>query len=184
MAYIRLIDQFYPLSERDIRNAFPNTSFATPFNPEGYAVVFPVPQPTFDWITQAVREIAPVLTIKGTWGQAWEIYSLTPEQIAKNQALAEEEALKIEKARVDKLWQSAYDYEFAQISGTAVALLTAGFVAGKPKALAIAAWSNELWNGPNGYYARRDSGSTDYDFSNIGLIPYSIPELSAEVSNG
>lgn len=84
--YIRLSDNFYPLTEREIRDAFPNTSFPQPFNPEGYAVVFSAPQPTFDPITKGVRESNPVLTIKGTWEQTWEVFDLSPEQIAENQA--------------------------------------------------------------------------------------------------
>jgi len=84
--YIQLSDNFYPLSERDIREAFPNVSFAQPFNPEGYAVVFPVPQPAFDWVTQFAREIDPELTELSTWQQVWEIIALDAEQIALNQA--------------------------------------------------------------------------------------------------
>ena len=103
MAYIRLIDNFYPLSEREIRDAFPNTSFATPFNPEGYAVVFPVPQPTFDWVTQGVREIAPQISSKGTWEQVWEVFSLTPEQIAENQVKFATERMKACESALENL---------------------------------------------------------------------------------
>lgn len=79
--YIRLSDQYYPLSERDIRSAFPNTSFATPFNPEGYAVVFPVPQPTYDQYTQLCTELAPTLTTKGTYEQTWNITQLEGDEL-------------------------------------------------------------------------------------------------------
>lgn len=101
--YIRLSDNQYPLSERDIRNAFPNTSFAQPFNPQGYAVVFSVPQPTYDWVTQSVREIAPVLTIKGTWEQAWEIVALDPEQVAENQIKYATDRMKACEAALENL---------------------------------------------------------------------------------
>jgi hypothetical protein len=80
--YIRLSDNFYPLAERDIRAAFPNTSFPEPFNPEGYAVVFTVPQPAYDYYTQVCREIAPELTDKGTWQQVWQVIDLTGEDLA------------------------------------------------------------------------------------------------------
>lgn len=61
-------------TERDIRAALPNTSFAEPFvPPEGYVWVFPAPQPAYDPITQAVRETTPVLTDKGHWEQTWEV---------------------------------------------------------------------------------------------------------------
>lgn len=74
-------------TERDIRAAFPNTSFPVPFvAPEGYAVLFASPQPVHDPITQAVRETTPVLTDKGHWEQAWEVVALDAEQVAANQA--------------------------------------------------------------------------------------------------
>lgn len=84
--YIRLSDNFYPLSEQEIRAAFPNTSFATPFNPDGYAVVFPVPQPTFDQCSQKCTEQPPVLTVKGTWQQVWLVTDLTGEELEAAQA--------------------------------------------------------------------------------------------------
>lgn len=86
MAYIRLSDNAYPLSERDIRNAFPNTSFATPFNPDGYAVVFPVPQPAFDQYSQKCAEQAPQISTKGTWEQVWLVTDLTGEELEEAQA--------------------------------------------------------------------------------------------------
>lgn len=73
-------------TEREIREAHPNTSFAEPFQaPGGYAWVFPAPSPTHDPITHTVREIAPVETIKGHWEQQWETVALSPEQVAANQ---------------------------------------------------------------------------------------------------
>ena len=74
MSYINVTTSAYPLSEREIREAHPNTSFADPFQaPGGYAWVFPAPAPTYDHITQFVREIAPADTIKGHWEQQWEV---------------------------------------------------------------------------------------------------------------
>ena len=85
--YINTKTQQYPVSESDIRAAFPNTSFAAPFQaPEPYAWVFQAPPPPYDPILQAVRELAPVLTDKGHWEQRWDVYGLTAEQVAANQA--------------------------------------------------------------------------------------------------
>lgn len=76
----------YPLTERDIKERYPMTSFATPFvPPERYAVVFATPRPAYNPITQAVREIAPALSA-GAYAQAWEVYDLTQEQASANQA--------------------------------------------------------------------------------------------------
>lgn len=72
--YIHTPTLRYPITEQDIRGWFPNTSFPVPFVPPSeYAVVFPSPQPTFDPIIRAVREVAPVLTSKGTWEQRWTV---------------------------------------------------------------------------------------------------------------
>ena len=94
-----------------------------------------------------------------------------PEQPAPDPAVAEAQ-------RVAALWQSAYEYEFAQISGIAVGVLTIGVIQQKPKSLAISAWSKSIWDE---YYTRKDNGSADVDFSFAGPIPYSVPELMTEV---
>lgn len=72
--YINTLTNEYPLTERDIRNANPNTSFPVPFiAPAEYAWVFPTPQPEYDQVIRSVREIAPVLSAKGEYEQRWEI---------------------------------------------------------------------------------------------------------------
>jgi hypothetical protein len=92
-------------TERDIRAAFPNTSFPEPFTaPDGYEWVFPVPQPAYDPITQAVRETTPVLTDKGHWEQQWEVIDLDAETVAANQAqvnAARKQAVLSELASID-----------------------------------------------------------------------------------
>ena len=84
----------------------------------------------------------------------------------------------IEAQRIASLWQAAYNYEFAQISGMAVGVLTIGVLQQKPKALAISAWSKSIWDA---YYTRKTSGSTDTDYSFAGPMPHSVPELMTEV---
>ena len=87
MAYINTQTNQYPVSESEIRNQYPNTSFANPFvAPSEYAVVFQAPAPAYDVISQGVRETAPILTDKGNYEQQWEVYDLTLEQAAANQA--------------------------------------------------------------------------------------------------
>lgn len=85
MSYIHKPTGQYPLTERDIRAAFPNTSFPTPFKaPDDYAWVFPSPQPVYDPITQGVREIAPSLSTKGEYEQQWEVYTLDEDTVQAN----------------------------------------------------------------------------------------------------
>jgi len=72
--YIEISTGRYPVSQTQIRAENPNTSYPASFpTPEGYAVVFPAPAPTCDPITEIAREVAPVLTSKGTYEQAYEI---------------------------------------------------------------------------------------------------------------
>ena len=75
---IKLGTKEYPVSAEEFKRRFPNTSFPTqiPFADFGYAVVFPAPQPAYDATTQTIREIAPVLTHKGTYEQVWEIVAI------------------------------------------------------------------------------------------------------------
>lgn len=97
--YINIDTNAYPLSEQEIKAAFPNTSFPVPFTPpDGYAWVFPTPQPVFDPVIRVARETAPELTVKGTWEQRWEVVprftEYTDEQ-GVTHTVAEQEAAAI-----------------------------------------------------------------------------------------
>lgn len=96
--YINIKTNQYPVSESDIRAAFPNVSFPVPFRPvEGYEWVFPTPKPAFNPVIQSAREIDPVKTIKGTWEQRWEV--------VRKYATKEEEDAAIEADRKSKVSQ-------------------------------------------------------------------------------
>lgn len=100
MAYINTETMQYPVSEHDIRNEYPNTSFTIPFvAPEKYAPVLNSPTPTFDAMTQGYREVAPALDTLGNWMQQYEVYELDPEQIAYN----EEQAKQRNKTQAESL---------------------------------------------------------------------------------
>jgi len=89
MAYIKLSDNSYPHTERDIRASNPQTSYPASFPcPDGYAVVFPAPQPAHDPITQSVREIAPVIASTGNYEQRWVVVELYPLPADKAAAIA------------------------------------------------------------------------------------------------
>lgn len=82
MAYIKIKTKEYPISEQDIRNLFPNTSFPTIFEaPEEYANVFLSPQPEFDINTQMVVEDTPKLSKKKIWEQVWKVVPKFQEYI-------------------------------------------------------------------------------------------------------
>jgi len=83
---------------------------------------------------------------------------------------------------LESLWQEATKYQESFISGAAIGLLTMGVIQNKPKSLAVMAWINSIWNGH--YYPQRELVTHEYqgyDFTVCGTIPYSVPELTAEV---
>lgn len=181
--YINSLTQQYPISEQDIRHNNPNTSFSNPFNPpEEYQVVFPAPRPDYNSISQFVREIVPELTVLGSYEQRFEVVDLEPEQVASNQANADAQQAKRIADKIDALWRAADSYVSGYISGVAIGLLTIGLIQQKPKALAVTAWSSAIWAS---YYERKALVSTDsvddLDFSSLGSMPYSVPELQAEL---
>jgi hypothetical protein len=90
MAYI-MLDTKEIISQEEIIKRNPNTSFPLIWDNTlceflNIAVVFSAPQPSFDSITQSVREIEPVLTDKGHWEQQWEIIELDEDLVKSNMA--------------------------------------------------------------------------------------------------
>lgn len=85
-------------------------------------------------------------------------------------------------AKEDALWQAANAYTYSYISGLAVGLLAIGVIQGKPKALAIAAWSASVWAA---YRTRKqlitETSVDDHDFTSFGPIPYPVTELELEL---
>lgn len=106
MNYINTKTNQYPVSEQDIRNINPNTSFSSPFiAPPEYALVFASPQPEFNQVTQTAREVQPELTSKGNYEQRWEVVSKFVEYNDEQGVLhtvAEQEAEAIAKDSAEK----------------------------------------------------------------------------------
>lgn len=182
MAYINTITGTYPMSEAQVRAENPNTVFPTPFNPDGYAWVFPTPQLDYDRITHGCREAAPEVTVLGTYEQRWELVALDAEHVLAGQeakAIADAAAV---TQKIDALWNAADKYVASYISGVAIGLLTLGVVQSKPKALDVTAWSSSVWDA---YYTRKAlvtaTSTVDLDFSTLGPMPHTVPELRAEL---
>jgi len=83
-------------TESEIRAAHPNTSFATPFNPDGYAVVHWAGQPDYDKYTQTIQLGEPVEALPNHWEQTWNIIQLEGDQLIDAQAQKVED----EKAKI------------------------------------------------------------------------------------
>lgn len=83
----------------------------------------------------------------------------------------------------ESLWAAGTRYQETWISGSATSMLTLGVLAHKPKSLACSAWIQSIWAL---YYQRKplvdhDMPASFLDFSSIGPMPYSVPELMAEI---
>lgn len=107
--------------------------------------------------------------------------------LVRNPAVPDEDyAARTEQMKQDniaRLWQAAHDYEYAQINGTGVGLLTLGVLQQKPKALAVQAWCQLVWDL---YYTRKagvtyEPQTAVTDFTSCGEMPFTIPELREEL---
>lgn len=88
--YINTQTLEYPFTEWDIKQLYPNTSFGSPFvAPEPFEPVQDEPMPPYDSMYEGCKEVSPVKT-SGAWVQTYEVYPLTPEQIANNEANAKD----------------------------------------------------------------------------------------------
>lgn len=76
----------WPIYEGDFRIRNSGNSYPSPLvnPPEPYEWVQYTTQPSFDYMTQGVKEAVPV-KVENVWQQQWEVYALTPEQIAENE---------------------------------------------------------------------------------------------------
>lgn len=140
-----------------------------------------VEPPHYDPMTQSLTEGDPVL-VEGVWTQQWQVTDLSPEQIAVNQATKAAADAQLVADKIEALWQAADRYTSSYISGVAIGILTIGVMQQKPKAIAVTAWSSSIWAE---YYARKSlvtaASEDNHDFNSFGPIPYSVPELQAEV---
>lgn len=139
--YININTLQYPISEREIREATPNVSYAVPFNPDGYAVVFETPKPAYNPITQTVIETTPVLTIKGTWEQVWQVVALGSDVIEAN---LQEANRQLQKAITDAIQNlldtTAQQYRYDNIHNAC------GWAPELPDAVALKAYGVACWN--------------------------------------
>jgi len=124
----------YPYSLNLLKIEHPNTSFPSDMTEEdlasfGVVRVVVTGKPVHDAVTQGVREITPELTVKGTWEQRWEVYSLPHEateaklaELAKavrstrNQKLKDSDWTQVADAPVDKTVWATYRQELRDVT--------------------------------------------------------------------
>lgn len=183
--YINSVTKDRYVSQLEIRFAIPSVSLVPELTLEMLenVGVFPLVgvEPEYDPITQALVEIE-AEEVSGVWTRKWEIVTLPEEQVLINKANKLIEDEKIRDRKIEALWAAADKYVTGYISGVAFSILAIGVMQAKPKALAVAAWSNAIWTE---YYVRKamvtTSSNDNHDFSSFGAIPHSIPELQAEI---
>lgn len=172
-------DKEFNLSFSQLKDLYPDTSF-----PIDAQISFgelksytTAPPPSFDSSTHSVREIFPVNGV-----QQWEVFQLSEEEITHRAEAAVASKTQQIAGKVETLWSAADSYINNFISGVAVGLLTIGVIQQKPKALAIMDWTSKIWAE---YYIRKalitEDSIENLDFSSFGPIPFSVPELQAEV---
>lgn len=87
-----------------------------------------------------------------------------------------------EASYLPALLRAADAYQSEYISSVGIGILTIGVMTQKPKALAVMAWSRNLWAE---YDRRRDvimaGGAPDYDFTSCGPIPFTVWDLQEEL---
>lgn len=181
--YINTITNQYPVTEQEIKNLYPNTSFSAVFvAPDNWKYVFAVPKPAYNAISQTAVEVSPMVSSKGHYEQVWKIVDLSAEQTAANQLESDKQAEEKIASKIELLWKAADTYTSAYISGVAIGILTLGVIQQKPKALAVSAWSSSVWDM---YYTRKSlvtaDSVDDLDFSSAGAMPFTVPELKAEI---
>ena len=81
-----------------------------------------------------------------------------------------------DEQKIDALWKACRAYQDTQITDDISALYYVEKAS--PKAQACLDWKDSLWQD---YYTRKSILSEDLDFSNNGQIPFSYPEVRAEV---
>lgn len=95
MSYINTVTNQYPVTEREIKLEYPNVSFGRPFTPPApYAEVVETDQPVYDRVSQAVKEVGPLLA-GGVYTQQWEVVELEAKEIAERKS-AEAERIRSE----------------------------------------------------------------------------------------
>ena len=139
MSYINTETLQYPVSEREIRALFPNTSFPAIFAPpEGYALVFDAPQPEFDATEFIAVQDTPILTEKGHYEQQWRLEALPPETVTQLKQARYDQAMQAIDAQIQAKIREKYALEdeqyFARI-GVCVALGVYEFQEGEREAL-------------------------------------------------
>lgn len=105
----------FPIYESDLRHQNPGISYPSPLitPPDPYAWVLMSELPSFDMMTQELKEVAPK-NVDGIWYQDWEISPLSDEQIAIN----EDGFRKTVKAKAMQLLQQTDWVEYPSVSNT------------------------------------------------------------------
>jgi hypothetical protein len=116
------------------------------------------------------------------WVWDWDTENFSSQEIAEYEAKKTAETQAVKDRKIDALWNAANAYVTGYISGVAIGILTIGLIQQKPKAQAVSQWSQNIWTE---YYKRKAaitaSSAPEHDFTSFGPIPFTVPQLQAEV---
>jgi hypothetical protein len=145
MNYINLTSKQYPLTKRDVKGAFPNTSFPQSFPcPDGYAEVTPKPAPLFDQYTQRFVEVTPQANAQNEYEQTFEIINLTDQELVEGLALKKSDTRYQAEREVQKLI-----YTQCKASGYDSENSIAKFLVGEndfyEECKALSLWIGKVW---------------------------------------
>lgn len=180
MQFTYKIENYYPYEARAFVVYTPTD---TAFEPLGVWVHI-----SADLTEQQIKDAVVAAAPQVKWGMiksaaalalvGFEEVGVTPVPPVPIEPTPEEIAANAEVSRIARLWYAAHDYEYQQVSGSAIGLLAMGVMQGKPKCVAVQNWIKSIWVE---YYTRKANGTSDYDFSIIGNCPHSVPELMVEL---
>lgn len=110
-------------------------------------------------------------------------YEYSNNEFILSDFLRKENARKIPISdKIESLWQAANKYQSDRIQGAALSLTVLGMLQQFPKCLAVSMWIKKIWTI---YYERKaiisEDIMPDLDFTIVGPMPYSVPELMEEV---
>lgn len=157
--------------------------FVDPDLTPGNCDIAPCPELPGPWLPRAYRLVGGVLELTEDGAAALaEIAARVALEEAERVAQEAQAAAQRLADKQNALWSAADSYTRNYISGVAVGILTIGVMQGLPKCSAVAGWSGAVWAE---YYRRKSlvtaDSADDHDFSSFGAMPYSVPELQAEV---
>lgn len=180
----------FPYSILNFRDEYKNISFPEEitekiYNEYGiYTINGPGTIPPFDGSIQKLELPDPIF-IDGLWTSFYQVVSLDPETLAKNQTIIAQREVELLQTRLVKIQTARRDWLNSQIDPDGISLALMLHMKGNAKGTAMYNWSIALAEESNKRQSELELHLIDWndnllDFSMFPK-PYTIKELIAEV---